>query len=114
MRYTQGIKVKCADAAELTKLLQSYDSYQATLDVMGFIGARLLADRDHPNEYLILADFAPVTGELTAAQEAERNNERNETEGWAARLRATIDGEPEWLHFDEIYRTGITGNLRTG
>jgi hypothetical protein len=23
-------------------------------------------------------------------------------------------GEPEWAHYDELYRTGFAGNLRTG
>ena len=22
--------------------------------------------------------------------------------------------DPEWINYDELYRTGITGNLRTG
>ena len=27
--------------------------------------------------------------------------------------RVLVDAEPEWVHYDELYRTGITGNLRT-
>ena len=42
------------------------------------------------------------------------NNDRNETTGWYDTLLATIDGEPEFSNYDEIYWTGITGNLRTG
>lgn len=113
-RFTQGIRIKCANPEGLRKLMTEYDRNQASLDVMGFIGARLYADRDTPGQFLIMADFAEVDGTLTAEEEARRNNERNETEGWAARLRELIDGEPEWIHYDEMYRTGITGNLRTG
>lgn len=113
-RFTQGIRIKCADPDALIELHKEYDRNQASLDVMGFIGARILADRDTPGQFLILADFAEVDGTLTAIEEAERNNQRNETEGWYTRLRELIDGEPEWIHYDEIYRTGITGNLRTG
>jgi hypothetical protein len=80
---------------------------------MGYIGTRLFADRDQPGHFMILAEFAEVDGEVTAADEAERNNQREETEAWAARLRSLVDGEPQWIHFDELYRTGITGNLRT-
>jgi hypothetical protein len=61
-----------------------------------------------------LADFAEVDGELTAADEAARNNQREETERWATKLRSMVESEPEWIHFDELYRTGITGDLRTG
>lgn len=114
MRYTQGIRVKCADADALVKLLKEWDDNQANCEVMGFIGSRVFADADNPGEFLIMADFATVDGELTAEQEADRNNQREETEAWANKLRALVDGEPEWPHYHELYRTGITGNLRTG
>ncbi len=114
MRFTQGIRVRCDDPAALLRLQIEWDEGQAKTDVMGYIGARLLADRDEPGCYLILADFAEVEGDLTPAEEAERNNQREETERWVAKLRALVGGEPAWTHYDEIYRTGITGNLRTG
>ncbi len=114
MRFAQGIGVRCAEPDALLALLAEWDAGQATTDVMGYIGTRLLADRDEPGRYLILAEFAEVDGDLTPAEEAERNNRREETERWAERLRALVDGEPAWTHYDELYRTGITGNLRTG
>ncbi len=114
MRFAQGISVRCSDPDGLSELLAEWDEGQSTTDVMGYIGTRLLADRDDPGRYMILAEFAEVDGDLTPAQEAERNNQRIETERWAGKLRALVDGEPEWIHFDELYRTGITGNLRTG
>lgn len=114
MRFAQGIRVRCDDPEGLMQLLAEWDEGQATTDVMGYIGTRLLADRDDPDCYMILAEFAEVDGDLTPAEEAERNNRRAETERWAEKLRALVDGEPEWVHYDELYRTGITGNLRTG
>jgi hypothetical protein len=42
---------------------------------------------------------------VSAAEEALRNNERPETQAFAARLREVIDGEPEYRHYDELYRT---------
>lgn len=114
MKFAQGIRVRCSDPEALAELLAEWDEGQSATDVMGYIGTRLLADRDDTGHYLILADFAEVDGDLTPAEEAERNNQRNETERWAAKLRSLVDGEPEWIHFDELYRTGITGNLRTG
>jgi hypothetical protein len=114
MRFAQGITVRCDDPERLTELLAEWDEGQASTDVMGYIGTILLADRDEPNRYLILAEFAEVDGDLTPAQEAERNNQREETERWAQKLRALVGDEPVWTHYDELYRTGITGNLRTG
>lgn len=114
MKFAQGISVRCADADALVALLGEWDRGQATTDVMGYIGTRLLADRDDPGHFMILAEFAEVDGDLSAAQEAEANNQRIETERWATKLRALVEGEPQWIHFDELYQTGITGNLRTG
>jgi hypothetical protein len=114
MRFTQGIRVRCRDADALVHLLAEWDQLQSATDVMGYIGTRLLADREKPDHFTILAEFAEVEGDLTAADEADRNNQRVETEQWATKLRSLVEGEPEWIHFDELYRTGITGNLRTG
>jgi hypothetical protein len=114
MKFAQGIRVRCDDPDGLVELLAEWDRGQATTDVMGYIGTRLLAERDEPGRYLILAEFAEVDGDLTPAEEAERNNQREETERWAEKLRVLVDGEPDWIHYDELYRTGITGNLRSG
>ena len=113
-RFIQGIRFKCANPQALVDLLKQYDSNQASMEVMGFIGSRLLCDREHPGNYLIIAEFAEVDGERTAAEEAMHNSARNETTGWYDKLLAAIDGEPEFFDYDEIYWTGITGNLRTG
>jgi hypothetical protein len=114
MNFAQGIRVHCDDPQALLRLLVEWDEGQATTEVMGYIGTRLLADRDEPGCYQILAEFAEVDGDLTPAEEAERNNRREETERWAEKLRSLVEGEPVWTHYDEIYHTGITGSLRTG
>ncbi len=114
MRFNQGMRVRCGSAENLVALLAEWDTLQSTTDVMGYIGTRLLADRDNPGQFIILAEFAEVDGDLSAADEAERNNHRIETQRWADKLRTLVDGEPEWIHYDELYRTGITGNIRTG
>jgi hypothetical protein len=69
------------------------------------MGLRVLADREHPGEYLILADFGVVDPEVSAADEAARNNGRPETQETAARLRALLDADPEYRHYDWIYQT---------
>jgi hypothetical protein len=72
---------------------------------MGYMGARLLADRGDPERYVIVAEFGVVDPEVSAADEALRNNERPETQTGAARLREMVVGEIEYREYDEIYRT---------
>jgi len=114
MRFCQSISVRCDDPDALVAHLVEWDEMQATSELMGYIGTRLLGDRDDPGHYLIVADFAEVDGDLPPAEEAERNNHREATQRWAEKLRSLLNSEPGWSHFDELYRTGLTGNLRTG
>ena len=114
MKFAQVISVRCEHPEKLVRLLEEWDHLQAAADVMGYIGNRLMADRDEPGHYLIMAEFAQVEDELSPAEEAEMNNLREETKRWAEQLRVLVEAEPEWHHFDEIYWTGLTGDLRTG
>jgi hypothetical protein len=103
--FTQTITVRCDDPAPIIEMLAEWDLQQAASDIMGYMGTRLLADRDNPGHYMIIADFGVVDPNVSAAEEAERNNERPETQAWAARLLAVVDDQPEYRHFDELYRT---------
>jgi hypothetical protein len=103
--FSQTIAVRSGDPAPIIALLEQWDREQASTDIMGYMGVRLLADRENAGRYLIVADFGVVDPDVPAADEAARNNERPETQAWAARLRALVDGEPEYHHFDELYRT---------
>ena len=113
MKFSQAIKVRSTEPDRLVELLSDWDRGQAADEVMGYIGTRLLANRDDPGSYLILSEFAEVDGDRSAAEEAELNNQRERTEQWARTLRELVEGEPEWVHYDEYYRTGLTGDLRT-
>ena len=103
--FSQTITVRCEDAAPILEMLADWDFNQATSDIMGYMGTRVLADREKLGQYVIIADFGVVDPNVSAADEAARNNERPETRSFAARLLEVIDGEPEYHHFDEIYRT---------
>ena len=103
--FNQTITVRCDDPATLIEMLAQWDLNQATSDIMGYMGTRLLADRENPGQYVIITDFGVVDPDVSAADEALRNNERPETQAFAARLCEVIDGEPEYHHFDEMYRT---------
>jgi hypothetical protein len=103
--FSQTITVRCVDPAPIVALLAEWDLKQATSDIMGYMGTRVLADRETPGRYVIIADFGVVDPNVSAAEEADRNNARPETRAWAARLLELIEGEPEYHHFDVIYRT---------
>jgi hypothetical protein len=103
--FCQTISVRSDDPATIIALLDEWDVRQASADIMGYIGTRLLADRDNPGHYLIIADFGVVDPDVPAVDEAMRNNDRPETQEWAARLLAILDGAPEYRHYDELYRT---------
>jgi hypothetical protein len=106
VNFTQIISVRSDDPDAIVQLLADWDRAQAQADVMGYIGTHVLADRDDPGHYLIIAEFAAVEADVTAAEEAARNNERPETQRWASKLLEVIQGEPVYTHFDELYRTG--------
>jgi hypothetical protein len=103
--FTQVISVRCSEPDKLIQVLEQWDRDQAQADIMGYMGLRLLADRDRPGEYLIMADFGVVDPDVSAADEATRNNERPETQETAKQLRALLDDEPVYRHYDWLYRT---------
>ena len=103
--FSQTITVRCDDPAPLLALIAEWDLNQSTGEIMGYMGTRVLADREKLGHYMIIADFGVVDPNVSAADEAARNNARPETRAFAERVREIIDGEPEYHHFDEIYRT---------
>jgi hypothetical protein len=103
--FSQTITVRCDDPAPILEMLAEWDRDQAQSDIMGYMGTRLLADREKLGQYVIIADFGVVDPDVAAADEAARNNTRPETRRWAERLLEVIAGEPEYHHFDELYRT---------
>jgi hypothetical protein len=106
VNFTQIISVRSANPDRLVELTTQWDANQADTDIMGYIGAHVLADRDNPGHYLIVAEFAEVEPGVPASQEAARNDERAETQQWLRWLLETIEGEPEYGNYDELYRTG--------
>jgi hypothetical protein len=103
--FSQVISMRSDDPAAIVALLAEWDLNQATSDIMGYMGTRLLADREHLGQYLVIADFGVVDPNVSAAEEAARNNSRPETRAFAERMLQLLDGEPEFHHFDELYRT---------
>ena len=103
--FSQTITVRCDNPGIIVEMITQWDIEQAKTDIMGYMGTRFLADRDTPGQYVIIADFGVIDPDVPAADEALRNNERPETQAFAARLLEVVDGEPEYRHYDELYRT---------
>jgi hypothetical protein len=103
--FSQMITVRCDDPQKIIDLVADWDLDQSTNDITGYMGTRVMIDRDHLGQYVIIADFGVVDPDVSAVDEAARNNERPETQDWAARLREAIEGDPEYRHFDVVYRT---------
>jgi hypothetical protein len=103
--FSQTITLHCAEPAKLIELIAQWDIDQATTEIMGYMGTRVLADRDHPGRYMVIADFGVVDPDVSAAEEARRNNERPETQAMGAAVSELLDGPAEFHNFDEVYRT---------
>ena len=105
LNFTQTITVHCPDPAKLIELISEWDQNRAGSELTGYMGTRVLADREHLGRYMCVIDFGVIDPNVTAAQEAAINNERPETKAMAAAVAATTEGALEYHHFDEVYRT---------
>jgi hypothetical protein len=103
--FTQTITFRCDRPEELVAAAREWDELQAQQDVMGYMEVRILDDRDDPGRYVMVNDFGVVHPDQSAAQEAFLNNERPQTQQFAERMLALVTSEPEWHHYDELYRT---------
>ena len=107
INFSQTITFRSDQPETLIALAQEWDSVQASQEIMGYMGTRILADREEPGRFLMISDFGVVDPDVSAAQEAFMNNERPETQVMADRFRAVSNGEPEWGHYDELYRSAL-------
>lgn len=104
--FIQTISVHCKYPERLVEMAEEWDRMQAGLDIMGYMGQHLLCEQERPDHYMFVAEFGIVDPEVSALEEAQRNNDRPETQEFARKLREICDGEPEYHNYDEIYRTG--------
>ena len=108
VNFSQTISFQCSDEdiKTIMDMMAEWDEIQADNDIMGYMGTHLLADRDNPGHYMIVAEFGVVDPDVSAYDEAMRNNERPETQDFAAKMQSIAQGEPVFNNYDEIYRTG--------
>ena len=99
MAFTQIMTVRGADEEAVLDLLEWWDAEQSG-DAPGYEGARVLVD-EQADEVLIEVDFA-------SEEEARRNDDRPETRAWADKLRALVQGEPEYRDLRQAYTSSST------
>ena len=81
--FSQMITVRCDDPAPIIELLEQWDLDQASTDIMGYMGIRAAR---RPREPRAVPDHRRLRcgrSRRAAADEADRNNERPETQAWA-------------------------------
>ena len=105
LNFTQLITLHCPDLPKLIELIEQWDMQHATTDIVGYMGSRVLADREQVGRYVVIVEFGVVDPEVSAAEEAARNNERPETKAMAAAVAAISHGALEYQNFDEVYST---------
>ena len=103
--FVQTISFRSDQLDRLLELGAQWDRQQASGDIMGYVGMRVLADRDDPGRYILVAEFGMVDPEVSAFEEAQKNNDRPETQASARLLMDLANSEIEWHHYDEVYRT---------
>ena len=103
--FVQTITFRSDQLDRILELGAQWDRQQAAGDIMGYVGMRVLADREDAGRYILVAEFGMVDPEVSAFEEAQRNNARPETQASAQLLMDLAQGEIEWHHYDEVYRT---------
>lgn len=93
--FKQLIEVKTSDPDALVAHVTGYDLSSA----IGLKDVAVYADRGRDDVYFVEAVFSSL-------EDAEKNNGREETDGWAARLREVVDEEPFYCNLVPISAKG--------
>lgn len=97
MAFTQIIEIQTDDIETMQKHVSEWHDSQSGV-APGYKHTRILADGDRPGTYLIEVEF-------TSNEDAERNNERPETNEWSRRARALLNGDPTYRNLTEVCTT---------
>ena len=110
--FSQTIAVRSQDPEKLLELLEQWDVDQAATDIMGYMGMRVLADREDPGRYLIVADFGIVDPDVSPGQGAANSAQRVAAVGrrFSLAVDQPLDGGPVLL-VDDLMATGWTLTL---
>jgi quinol monooxygenase YgiN len=94
MKFVQTISFTTARMDEMQALMDAFDNEPGSR--AGFLGAKVLKDRDRENTYVVVAEFE--TYEL-----AMENSARPETDAFAKQMAELSDGSPTFANYDLIH-----------
>lgn len=93
MSFIQTISFTSTRIEDLQRISEDFDRNNPSAP--GFVGVKILKDRDHENAYLLIAEFE--TYEL-----AMENSNRPETDAFAKQMAALVEGGPEFGNYDVV------------
>jgi quinol monooxygenase YgiN len=99
MRFIQTIWYTTQKPEEIRELSETFD--RDSPNGPGFLGAKVLKDRDRDNTYLVIAEFESY-------EVAMENSARPETDAFAKAMAALADGPPAFANFDVVQEMGPT------
>ena len=94
MTFIQTISFRTSRMDEMQKLMDAFDDEPQSRP--GFVGSRVLKDRDKENTYMVIAEFESY--EL-----AMENSARPETDAFAKQMAELSDGSPAFANYDLIH-----------
>lgn len=81
--------------SRMDEIRQMQDEWRDTHSDMGPQRIMVTADRDRPNTYVSIVEFASF-------EEAMANSDDPQTGEWAARMQALCDGPPSFRNLDVV------------
>ena len=98
MTFVQTISFSTTRMEEMQSLMEVFGNVERQHGgaVPGFLGSRVVKDRDRENAYMVIAEFESY--EL-----AMQNSARPETDAFAKEMAALSDGPPTFGNYDVVY-----------
>ena len=103
--FSQIISVRTDHPERAGGAAEEWDDLQSTVDVMGYTGRHVLADRDDPGRYLVVAEFASVDPDVPGRRGGAAQQRSPRDPGVGAQPHRARHQEPVFTDYDEIYRT---------
>jgi quinol monooxygenase YgiN len=94
VKFVQTVRFSTTRIDEIKALFDQYEQDDAAQSP-GLIGAEILKDRDRENAYMVVAQFESY-------EQAMENSARPETDAFAKKMSALVDGQVAYGNFDVI------------